>query len=558
MKRSNFSIPTVSILILLAVLFPNASSLPRKRSTNYEILNQTSGIAAMHIVVTAPTKIVIIDKVQNNTIFLPDGRPVSTLEYDLTDGSKRYLSLHSNTFCSSGGFMGNGTLVSTGGAEDIKDENYKAGFTSIRFLEPCQNGTCEWRENLTGMLTHRWYSTTTSLSDGRLIVIGGSKKSIGVNAKGSNNPTYEFVPRDDPKPKSFPFLVDTLPFNLYPIVHLMPGPKNQTFLFVFANTDSIIFDWNSGKTIKKLPRLEGPPRNYPLTASSVMLPLRHNDNYRPQVLICGGNDKNNIKNPASNTCGRIDLSDFDKAEWVTEDFGGLPRVMPDGVILADGKIMFLNGAGIGTAGYSAKKNQEVKADNPVFTPLLYDDQQSKGNRFQKLDSSTIPRLYHSVATLIPNGKVFIAGSSPQSAIVLEGVKFPTEFRIELFSPPYLSLNQARANIKSVNGSEKINQGPIDVFYDNPMEVTVDIPDNQPEFTAAIVHYGFITHSVHMSQRYVTCQIQNVTAKDNGFTMQVIMPPNGNMMPPGPVYLYINNKGAPCESAVHLHIKDLNG
>ncbi|CAG8674055.1 7989_t:CDS:2 [Dentiscutata erythropus] len=554
MKPSRFSIPTVSILFLLTVLFPNVSSAPKKKSSNYKILKENSGIAAMHIVVTSPTKIIIIDKVQNNPIFLKDGSPVSSLEYDLTDGSKRFLPLHSNTFCSSGGFLGNGTLVSTGGAEPVPDDKFKSGFTSLRFIDPCQDGKCEWSENLNGMSSHRWYSTSTTLSDGRLIILGGSIKSTSVNSEATNNPTYEFFPRDDPKSIPFPFLVETLPFNLYPMVHLMPGPKNQTLLFVFANKDGMIFDWNKNKIVKRLPSLKGSSRSYPLTGTSVMLPLRPENNYKPQILICGGNEKMDPKNGAENSCGKIDLSDLDKADWELDNFGGLPRVMPDCVILADGKTLFLNGAGNGTAGYSSSNNKHLKADNPVLTPVLYDDQKPLGKRFKKLDPSTIPRLYHSVATLIPDGRVFIAGSSPQATVVLKGVKFPTEYRIELFSPPYLSLNQARATIKSVAGSSKINQGPIEVNYDNPVEVSVDISDNKPKFTAALVHYGFITHSTHMSQRYVVCIVQNVTSKDNGYTMNVVMPPNGNIIAPGPGYLYILNKGVPGESAVHLHLK----
>ncbi|CAG8572975.1 18012_t:CDS:2 [Dentiscutata erythropus] len=509
----------------------------------------------MHIAVTAPNKIIIIDKVQNNTMRFSDGRPVSTLEYDLDTGSRRILPLTSNTFCSSGGFIANGTLVSTGGAEEIPRDKYVAGFSSLRFINPCQDDKCHWREDLNGMTTHRWYPSSITLSDGRLFILGGSQFSVAINNLTINNPTYEIYPSDDRSPKHFQFLVDTLPFNLFPIIHLMPGPKNQTYLFVFANKDSIIFDWKAEKVIKKLPRLKGASRTYPTTGSSVMLPLRPEDDYKPIVLICGGNEKNDPKSTAANTCGRIDLSDLDKAKWEIFDFGGLPRAMPNSVILADGKVLFLNGVSKGIAGYNSMKHHTLKADDPVLTPVLYNDQQPNGKRFQKLNPSTIPRVYHSVATLIPNGKVFIAGSSPQQNVILTGVKFPTELRVELFSPPYLSSNQSRVTIESVNGSKKINKGPIEVNYDQSIEVEVTISDKEPEFTAALLHYGFVTHSTHMSQRYVSCIIKNIKPNDKGFILDVVMPPHGNIMPPIPVYLHINNKGIPCMSAVHLHLKE---
>ena len=83
-----------------------------------------------------------------------------------------------------------------------------------------------------------------------------------------------------------------------------------------------------------------------------MLPLIPEENYTPQILICGGVAKQDVNQKADNSCGRINLSNLDNAQWEIEDFGGLPRNMPDSVILADGKVMFLNGAGKGTAGYS--------------------------------------------------------------------------------------------------------------------------------------------------------------------------------------------------------------
>ncbi|CAG8681676.1 35404_t:CDS:2 [Racocetra persica] len=394
------------------------------------------------------------------------------------------------------------------------------------------------------MTTNRWYSTSTTLSDGTVFILGGSIKSIAVNEAKFNNPTFEFFPKNkkNPGPQHFQFLVDTLPFNLYPIVHLLPGPKDQTQLFIFANQDSIIYDWTTNKVIKKLPKLPGGPRSYPLTGTSVMLPLRPEDNYKAQILVCGGNTKMDVKNKATNSCGKIDLS-LKNPTWEMDDFGGFERVMPDSVLLADGKVLFLNGAGIGIAGYTRKGNV-LQADDAVLTPVLYDDNKPLGKRFSKLDPSTIPRVYHSVATLLPNGKVFVAGSSPQASIITKGVKFPTD-------PPYLSSDVSRGTITSVKNSSDINKKPINVSYGETVEVTVELSGTSQKFTAAVVHYGFVTHSVHMSQRYVVCEVQNVKPVNKGYTMSVIMPPNGNIIAPGPSYLHINNKGVPLSSAVHI-------
>ncbi|CAG8489825.1 9791_t:CDS:2, partial [Racocetra fulgida] len=397
-----------------------------------------------------------------------------SLEYDLETGDKRSLPLKSNTFCSSGSFLGDGTLLST--------ENFSDGFSSLRTIQPCQDKKCQWTEKPKGMTTNRWYSTSTTLSDGTVFILGGSNQSIAVNEADFNNPTFEFFPKNKkkPGPQHFQFLVDTLPFNLYPIVHLLPGPKDQTHLFIFANQDSIIYDWTTNKVVKKLPQLPGGPRSYPLTGTSVMLPLRPEDNYKAQILVCGGNTEMDVNHEATNSCGKIDLSS-DNPTWEVDDFGGFKRVMPDGVLLADGKVLFLNGAGTGIAGYTRKGNI-LQADNAVLTAVLYDDNKPLGQRFSKQDTSKIPRVYHSVATLLPNGKVFVAGSSPQASIVTKNVKFPTD-------PSYLSSNAPRGTITSVKNSSDINQKPIKVSYGETVEVTVELSDESQKFTAAVVHYG---------------------------------------------------------------------
>ncbi|GBB85579.1 hypothetical protein RclHR1_12070010 [Rhizophagus clarus] len=564
MKHFKIKLPIISALFtLVIILLSNETDAKttsfKKRDLaplskipgSFEVVGD-SGVAAMHIVLTAPTKIVIIDKVENNPLKQKDGRAAISVEYDIQTNKKRVLNLNTNTFCSAGAFLGNGTLVHTGGAEEIAKSKFDEGFESLRIFESCDNDSCDWYENPKGLTSKRWYPTMTTLSDGRVMIIGGSKKPISKSTKDDHNPTVEFFPSDSAKPEPFPFLEETLPFNLYPAVHVLPGPADQKFLFVFSNTDSIVWDWGTKSIIKRLPRLPGPPRLYPLSGASVMLPLRPEENYAPQILMCGGVAKQDANEPADDSCGRINLSNLETANWEVEDFGGIRRNMPDVVILADGKTMFLNGAGKGYAGYNINKGKTQVADDPVLTPVLYDHRAPKGKRFTRLTDSKIPRLYHSVATLIPDGRVFVAGSNPNSEVRTNNTKYVTDYRVEMFTPPYLQLGFKRPTITSVANNNILNKGAIGVNYNTAVPVTVSIDDPNPVFSAALVHYGFITHSVHMSQRYVGCSVQNVTNLSNGlYSMNVIMPPNGNIIVPGRNYLYINNNDVPGITAIEV-------
>lgn len=83
-----------------------------------------------------------------------------------------------------------------------------------------------------------------------------------------------------------------------------------------------------------------------------------------------------------------------------------------------------------------------------MTPVLYDPLAPAGSRFTSagMPTSTIARLYHSVATLTATGQVMIAGSNPNLDRSTE--KYQTEYRVEWLNPPYIG-SKDRPVIESV-------------------------------------------------------------------------------------------------------------
>ena len=88
--------------------------------------------------------------------------------------------------------------------------------------------------------------------------------------------------------------------------------------------------------------------------------------------------------------------------------------------------MILNGALQGVAGFGL-------ARDPNYNALLYDPTKPVGQRFSILGNTIVARLYHSEATLLPDGRVLVSGSDPQTPGL-----YPEEFRVEVYIPPYLS------------------------------------------------------------------------------------------------------------------------
>ena len=70
--------------------------------------------------------------------------------------------------------------------------------------------------------SQRWYPTALVLSNGSVVVMGGSEGSGGV---GANNPTLEILPRipGGDTQVYLDFLVWTAPKNLYPFLHVLPS-----------------------------------------------------------------------------------------------------------------------------------------------------------------------------------------------------------------------------------------------------------------------------------------------------------------------------------------------
>ncbi|KAG0095554.1 hypothetical protein BGZ93_005728 [Podila epicladia] len=539
-----------------------------------------SGVSAMHATLIPNTnKIVFLEKVEksNHAFFnVKDPRSMAwSVEFDIEESTFRPLHTKTNMFCSAGGYRPDGTIVSLGGAEP--QSNIVEGWNSLRFLSACNSthSKCDWdtRDDMV-LKAGRWYPSVEALADGRLFIFGGATRGASMNSEEISVPSWELYPPLPTNPTHFPFLDETLPYNLYPMAHLLPDGN----LFIFANKKAILFSTKTWNVIRNYPEIPGPPRNYPLSGGSVLLPLRPENNYEPEVLICGGATEFASKGKGQDKCGRIKpLSK--NPEWVMEDMP-LGRMMPD---------MILNGAGRGTAGYG-------RAKDPVLSPVRYqpwDNAQSKkaGSRFTVQSPSYIPRLYHSIAMPVLDGRVMVAGSNP-NANTKEWGEFPVEYRVEMFSPGYLFTDVPRPLLKadhtigrtinrpaalSVQAlqakklSPEQGQGDGDtsenvISYDTVFEVEVefyggvmtegqvmtpkgDVNNHTPSRVQVnLYNGGFVTHSTHMSQRLVGLEVVGYVA-NNGQgldRLKVRGPKNGALTPPGWYQMTVVENGVPSE------------
>jgi hypothetical protein len=133
-------------------------------------------------------------------------------------------------------------------------------------------------------------------------------------------------------------------------------------------------------------------------------------------------------------------------------------------------------------------------------------------------AQTAPRIYHSTAVLLPDGRVLSAGES-------HGTYAQTG---EIFSPPYLFAG-SRPTIVTAPRALGYNQ-----------QFTITTPDYASITRVALIKAGCVTHSDDFDQRYV-----DVTFQSDGLAgLTATSPPDSNHAPPGWYMLFILNNGVP--------------
>lgn len=362
--------------------------------------------------------------------------------------------------------------------------------------------------------------------------------------------TYEYVPPpgkfNNKNAKYFlPLLDQTTDLdenNLYPFVYLSTDGN----VFIFANNRSLLLNPKTNAVLRELPVLPGGARNYPSSGMSALLPIRLDLNPAvpppAEVIICGG-AKNEAYGragrgtfiPALQDCNRITITD-PKPVWKTETMPSR-RVMGDMLILPTGDLLLSNGAKAGTAAW-------FFADNPNLVPVLYRPDAPVTQRFTELAATDIPRMYHSSAAVLPDGKIIVAGSNTNPGYNYTA-KYPTELRIEKFSPPYLDPALAKWRPELVKESTAT-----ELSYGSRFEIVFKLKGprlRNGDIKVTMYSPPFTTHGYSMNQRMLVLEKDMVVRISRGmYRVVATAPPSGVVAPPGYYLLFVVHRGVPSE------------
>ncbi|KAL2232544.1 UNVERIFIED_CONTAM: Aldehyde oxidase GLOX [Sesamum indicum] len=546
-------VPLLHYLLIQLLLLPyqqHVLTLAAPGGGKWNLLLSNIGVSAMHMQLLNTDRVIIFDRTDfgPSNISLPNNQcrndpndltlkvdcTAHSVEYDVASNSIRPLNVLTDVWCSSGSAMPDGSLMQTGGFND--------GDRNVRVYKPCSDDSCDWQEFDVALRQRRWYATNHILPDGRQIIVGGRGQF-----------SYEFYPKKAGADQSYnlPFLSQTndprIENNLYPFVFL----NTDGNLFIFANNRAILFDYVNGLVVRNYPTIPGgDPRSYPSSGSAVLLPLRDlqgGANVTAEVLVCGGAPKGSFTSAnngnfvgALNTCGRIRISD-PNPQWAMETMP-LARVMGDMVLLPNGNILIINGASSGTAGWDLGRN-------PVLTPVIYRPNNPVGLRFEAQNSSSIPRMYHSTAILLRDGRILVSGSNPHAYYNFTGVVFPTDLTMEAFSPDYLDPRLIRVRPMIVSPASHSQIG-----YGQQLVINFKAQGriNRGFITVTMVAPPFTTHSFSMNQRLLVLTnstgISASVTSLGGSNYQVrVMTPSSNILaPPGYYLLFVVYREVPSQ------------
>ncbi|THU84079.1 hypothetical protein K435DRAFT_971328 [Dendrothele bispora CBS 962.96] len=530
--------------LLTSALFGSAAVAQFASGEWSLVQDGTSGVSALEMAVVSETTVMILDKVEHNPL-QTTGHFAWGAELDLITRTVRPLNPTSNTWCGTGSFLSNGTMVSSGGHRVVLTGNN--GLAAVRLFDPCEDKNCDIieDENQRRMASLRWYPSSVRLEDGSALIMGGSWENNIIDMPNITNPTYEFFPPknihgQNGTPIYSQFIHDALNANHFPILIQLPDGN----LFVAANQMSMIFDWKTNQEIMRLPNFPNGVRvTSPLSAGATLLPLTPENNYTPEVLICGGSSisdelvhwsrgATDSQAPTSDQCVRMVLNEEGIAKGWEVDHMPVPRIMAELVLLPDGRVIMVNGARTGIAGYGTSFNPigDSDCDNPVFNPVLYDPSAPLGERFTEdgLPVSDVARMYHSTATMTPNGTILLAGSNPNDDVTT--VKWGTEYRLEWLDPPYMQ--HTRPTYTGL---------PETFDYNQTVALDIDIPEGAQNVSAVIMDFGFATHAVHMDQRLVGLVSE---LSDDKTQLTITGPPSPTIYSPGPAFVFVLVDGVP--------------
>jgi chitodextrinase len=333
----------------------------------------------------------------------------------------------------------------------------------------------------------RWYATGTTLADGKVLVTSGVNKGINDIVV-----TPELYSPNANSWQSLTAANRSMP--IYPFIYQLPDGRIVHLGGSEDPTPSEVLDLATNKWT---------------TFDSRTIDGGSIANYAPGKFIKAGSAADDgYSGSSSKTAFTLDMTGGD-AIWQPTGSMAFARSFLNLTNLPDGTVLATGG--------STDKSGFVDA-NGVLQAEAWDPATGNWSTFA---SMTAPRLYHSVAVLLPDGRVYVAGGGGDPGVT-------DQRSAQIFSPPYL-FKGPRPTIGSAPATGKYGAS-----------MFVGTPDAGSISRVSLIRTGSVTHAFDQNARATSLSFTQTAGGLN-----VNMPANHNDVPPGYYMLFIvNGEGVP--------------
>jgi hypothetical protein len=500
-----------------------------KRDGQWELLPFHSGVLAVHAALLPNGKVLFFagsgssatrfnapdfgsmaDGIFTSVVWDPSAVPPNNFFHPVTLFAPNHRPF--DFFCGGDTFLPDGRLFSAGGTGHY---NPFTGRNDATVFDPA---TQAW-SFVKSMAHGRWYPTLITLGDGRVLAATGLTEDFA----NPHNHTLEIY---DSTANTWRLLHFDGAFPGLPLyAHLFQLADGRIFFDGGRMDDDLQVDpciidltHNPVRTAPVFGMEGGGMRNQ---SASVLLPPAQDQ----KVMIMGGGPAGKPnKTDAIDNVDIVDLKD-PHPHFVPAAPLNFPRLHLNAVLLPDHTVFVTGG--------SLKQEDQPLAR---LQPEIYDP---ASDTWTPMAPSTVARLYHSTALLLPDGSVVAAGGNPDGGTHVEWDHDPEEeMRLEIFRPPYF-FKGARPTIAGA---------PAQCTHGQTIQITS--PQSVNIRWASLIRNCVTTHSFDGSQRLVDLEISG----RNGGIVTAKVPQNPNIAPAGWYMLFlVDNNGIPSVGRwIHLN------
>jgi len=445
---------------------------------------QDMPLRALHATLLTDGRVLLVAGSGNDPARLT-GKDLRTSVWDPRTNTFTDVPTPADLFCMGHVTLPDGRILVAGGTSNYVGQNGATGYEGIADSYIFDPATTSYTR-INDMVDAHWYPTLTKLGNGDVWAAGGlDEMGDGTVLIEMYSAARQAWMAQSEVPQWWRY------WGLYPHMFLMQDGRlfysgAHTFGLNLPGTGASVHDWRTGATLD-IPGLRD--KDLRDQAGSVILPPAQNQT----VMIVGGG-YTDINAKATRTVDIVDLNAASPAYTPGPDLPGTGKSYVNLTTLPDRTVLATNGATNNRSG-------------DVLTAAVF---QPQSRTWTTVAPDPVPRNYHSVSILLPDGRVAVFGSNPADGSF--------ELRVSVYQPSYF-----------FRGTRPTVAAPAAATYGQQIQLGV----SGTVVSAALTSPRSATHQTDTNERLVDLPITGT-----GSARIATVPTNRNLLPPGPHLLTV--------------------